>query len=157
MAAKQVLKVPGQYEAIRRICEFVSEGARDAGLDEDAVFHVELCCDEASTNIIEHAYGAESQGEITVTYEATGDEFKITLHDNGRAFDPHEVPPPSLPTVAEESSEPLPPDDVIDSLKVGGLGIYFMRNLMDEVYFDFDTHGGNTLILVKKIPKGSKQ
>ena len=62
------LTVPGRYDEIKRICEFVAAGATKAGFDEDTVFHMELCCDEASTNIIEHAYGREDAGNIEISY-----------------------------------------------------------------------------------------
>lgn len=150
MGHKHVLRVPGRYEQVKNICEFVSNGAREAGLDEDAVFHVELCCDEASTNIIEHAYGAEGVGEIVVSYEYDDDAFTVSLRDNGRSFNPNDVPPPPLPEVAAGEADPPPPEDVLERLQVGGLGIHFMRNLMDEVHFDF-AEEGNTLVMVKKI------
>ena len=152
MTDKQELTIPGQYSQIRQLCEFVAAGASQAGLDEGAVFHVELCCDEAATNIIEHAYGAEDVGDITVDYEATVDTFTIRLHDNGRSFEPAFVPEPDLP-VDDSTAD----DDAVQNLKIGGLGIHFMRNLMDEVYFNFDMDKGNTLVLIKKIPQGKPQ
>ena len=147
----RTLRVPGRYEQIRTICEFVSDGAREAGLDEDAIFQVELSCDEACTNIIEHAYGAEDVGDITVTYQFTGDEFKIILRDNGRSFDFDAVPPPSLPGEPAENSTEPPSDEAIQNLQVGGLGIHFMRNLMDDICFSHDEQKGNTLVMIKKV------
>ena len=153
MGKGQTLTVPGRYDQIQVICKFVSAGARDAGLVADVVFHLELCCDEASTNIIEHAYGAEDVGQITVTYEISGQEFRVTLRDNGRPFDPNTVPEPKLP---REYSEPndVALGDIMDSLQVGGLGIHFMRKLMDEVHYSFNGKHGNTLVLVKRIDQG---
>lgn len=145
---QRVLTVPGRYEQVKTICDFVSDGAREAGLDDDAVFHVELCCDEASTNIIEHAYGAEDAGDITVAYEYDELAFTVRLQDNGRSFDPANVPPPPLPSVMDNAP---PPEEIVDSLQVGGLGIHFIRNLMDEVRYEFSP-SGNTLIMVKNIP-----
>ncbi|MCA9961687.1 MAG: ATP-binding protein [Chloroflexota bacterium] len=150
MGKKHVLTVPGRYDQIKNIVQFVANGASQAGLDEDAVFHVELCCDEACTNIIEHAYGGEDEGNIVVSYETVTDTFQITIHDNGRTFNPASVPPPAF------EMAPMPPDaspdDYIDQLKIGGLGIHFMRKLMDEVHFDFDPATGNTLVMIKKFP-----
>ncbi len=145
MGVKHVLTVPGRYEEIQKICQFVAEGAAESGLDETAVFHIELACDEACTNIIEHAYGGEDKGEINISWQLKDSTFTITLHDNGRSFNPEAVPQPALP--------PTPPDSAsspdIDNVKVGGLGIHFMRQLMDDVQFDFDEKEGNTLVLVK--------
>lgn len=156
MGKKQVLTVPGRYDQIQVICEFVAEGAREAGMEDDDVFQVELCCDEASTNIIEHAYGGEDKGTITITVEASSEAFQVTLHDKGRAFDPDDVPaPPVLTSASSTDKEAV--DDVIESLQVGGLGIHFMRNLMDEVHYEFDNSEGNTLVMVKKIGQGGEQ
>lgn len=145
MGVKHVLTVPGRYEEIQKICQFVAEGAAESGLDETAVFHIELACDEACTNIIEHAYGGEGKGEIAISWQLKDSTFTVTFHDNGRSFNSDAVPQPALP--------PTPPDPAaspdIDNVKVGGLGIHFMRQLMDDVQFDFDEKEGNTLVLVK--------
>ena len=151
MSNEQVLIVPGRYDQIQVICEFVSAGARQAGLDADEVFHMELCCDEASTNIIEHAYGAEGVGEITVTYEISEEAFTVTLHDDGSPFDPDDVPKPTFPP-ADNDGNDAALGDIMNSLRIGGLGIHFMRKLMDDVHFSFNGQKGNTLVLTKKIP-----
>jgi len=150
MDKEQILTVPGRYDQIQVICKFVSAGALEAGLNKDDVFHVELCCDEATTNIIEHAYGAEDLGPITVTYEISEEAFTVTLQDDGRPFVPDDVPEPKLPKIGSTSQgEAL--DDILNSLQIGGLGIHFMRQLMDEVYFSFNGARGNTLVLVKNL------
>jgi serine/threonine-protein kinase RsbW len=156
MDEEQVLTVPGRYDQIRAITEFVKAGGKAAGLDEDAVFHLELCCDEASTNIIEHAYGAENVGAITVHCEATPTAFTVTFLDHGSPFDPNDVPEPA--TFDDEDNSPEPAlSEFLDNLKVGGLGIHFMRKLMDEVHYSFDGEQGNRLTLVKYIFGGGGQ
>ena len=143
MSNKHSLTISGQYEHIKQICDFISAGAEQAGLDEHTIFQVELACDEACTNIIEHAYGGEGNGTITATWEATPHTFTITLQDNGRGFDPDAVKEPAF---VKPDTNPDP-----NQLKVGGLGIHFMRNLMDEIRYQFDETQGNTLIMVKNI------
>ncbi|MCA9899412.1 MAG: ATP-binding protein [Anaerolineales bacterium] len=145
MADKHVQTFPGRYEEIQKICQFVANGAAASGLDATAVFHIELACDEACTNVIEHAYGGEDQGEIRVSWQLLDKAFTIVIHDNGRSFDPDAVPKPALPKLPDDA----PPPDIED-VKVGGLGIHFMEQLMDEVVFSFDDGTGNTLTLVKK-------
>jgi serine/threonine-protein kinase RsbW len=154
MAETATLQVAGRYDQIQTLCAFVAAAARRAGLGKDDVFHLELCCDEASTNIIEHAYGAENKGEISVTYEAHQDQFKVILRDDGRPFDPAGVPPPPLLQQEDAAQNPAL-SDFLDHLQVGGLGIYFMRELMDEVIYEFDEAGGNKLVLIKNIEPGS--
>ena len=149
MGEKRVQTFPGRYEAIQEICQFVADGAAKYGLEETAVFHIELACDEACTNIIEHAYGGEDLGQITVSWQYKKGTFTITLHDHGRTFNPNNIPKPNLPPKIKDAPDPPPPLE-IDSVKVGGLGLHFMRQLMDNVHFEFDDELGNTLTLVKK-------
>ena len=140
MGKKHVLTVPGRYDKIKEICQFVTQGAEKAGLGETAVFHIELACDEACTNIIEHAYNGENIGDIIVDWQIIDDQFVITLLDNGHPFDTTQIP---------HVSDAANPDEI----KIGGLGIHFMRQLMDEVHFS-ENPSGNKLVMKKKIPSG---
>jgi anti-anti-sigma factor len=72
-----------------------------------------------------------------------GNRFIMTLHDKGRSFDPNEVPTPDIQSPLEER-------------QAGGLGIYLMTRLMDEVRFDFDPQQGNLLTMVKYITPASR-
>ena len=140
MNQENQLTVPGRYDQVRLICDFVAEGARLAQFDDKTVFHIELACDEACTNIIEHAYEGENQGNITAIWQIDNQQFVITLADTGKPFDPDSVPEPIAPA---ESSGGL------DNLKVGGLGLHFMKKLMDDVRFAFTEEKGNQLIMTK--------
>ncbi|MCA9966394.1 MAG: ATP-binding protein [Anaerolineales bacterium] len=141
LVKRHELTVPGHYAQVQRVCQFVADGARRAGFGEDELFRIELCCDEAATNIIEHAYGGEGIGSITVSYQDKGDRFEIVLRDNGRSFDPTTVPaPPDLTT--------LPADP--QALPVGGFGLHLIKQLMDEVQFTFDPRKGNRLKMMKQ-------
>lgn len=138
MGKKHVLTVAGRYDEIKTVCQFVTQGAAEAGLDETAVFHIELACDEACTNVIEHAYGGEDNGSITISWQVEAGMFVITIIDNGRAFNVDQIP-----TVPDTSN--------IENLKIGGLGIHFMRKLMDDVQFSSETPTGNKLVMRKKM------
>jgi anti-sigma regulatory factor (Ser/Thr protein kinase) len=152
MGEENVLIVPGRYDQIRKIIDFVTTGGLAAGLDEKTLFHLELCCDEASTNIIEHAYGAEDVGNIKVCYQVANQAFKVTFQDYGHPFSPNDVVEP-VPYNA--FNDILDPDlgEFLNNMRVGGLGIHFMRKLMDEVNYNFDPEKGNKLTLVKYMPE----
>jgi serine/threonine-protein kinase RsbW len=128
---------PGTLENVSRICEFVVKGAREAGLDDNAVYQVELAVDEACTNIIEHAYRGESKGVIECSYQVNKGSLTVVLQDYGRSFNPNKVPVPNV-------KGPL------KNLKARGAGLYLIRNLMDEVHFEFSKKDGNRLTLVKR-------
>lgn len=135
------LVIPARYAAVAGACAFCSTAAGDAGLSEHAAFHVQMAVDEACTNIIEHAYEGEDRGEISVLCRIEPGQLTIVLRDQGRQFDPTTVPPPKLGMLLEET-------------EVGGLGLYFMRQVMDEVRFRFGA-AGNELMMVKRGPSGS--
>ena len=143
MGQKRRLTVPGRYEKIKNICDFVSEGARKAGFGEDGIFQVQLACDEACTNIIEHTYGGEDGGEITVTWDVGKEDFTVVIEDDGKRFDPSDIPPPPVPPAVKDEH----------NLQVGGLGVFFMRKLMDNVSFAYEEGSGNILTMSKRIPE----
>ena len=144
MSQDTQLTVPGRYDQIRLICEFVAEGARLANFDDKTIFHIELACDEACTNIIEHAYEGEDREDITISWEINDHEFVIVLTDTGQPFDPEGVPEPPAPDTMEGLTR-------LDDLKVGGLGLHFMKKLMDDVRFAFAGEKGNRLTMIKQL------
>ena len=126
---------PGRFESLEKISIFIKQAAKEAGLDEDATYSVELAVDEACSNIIEHAYGAEDLGEIDCTCEVEASAFRIIIRDTGEPFNPDAVPKVDTSLSLEERSP-------------GGAGVFLMRKVMDEVSFEF-TPDGNILTMVK--------
>ena len=104
---------------------------------EEGIFEIQVAVDEACTNIIKYAYSGKG-GIIIVTCEMKGNDLVITIRDKGKPFDPASVPSPDLG-----------PD--LDKRKIGGLGIYLMRKLMDDVSYSFDAEKGNTLVMRKTL------
>jgi anti-anti-sigma factor len=137
------LTVSASLDSLGRISDFVVASAQAAGLDEHAVWEVQLAVDEAATNIILHAYGDRGMdGLITVRTEFTGHEFVINMRDTGTPFDPNNVPKPDLTSPLEERT-------------TGGLGLYLMRKLMDRVEFHFDPAGYNLLTMSKRLDQSN--
>ncbi len=102
----------------------------------DSIADIELAVDEAATNIIDHAYGGEGEGEIECSYRVIPEGIEVILHDHGKPFDPEAVAQPDL-TSDVCCREPR------------GLGLHFMRSLMDSVEFSFNGQGGNLLTMTK--------
>jgi serine/threonine-protein kinase RsbW len=133
-------KFPASYDSLESIGEFSSRAAKEAGFDDNSVYEVQLAVDEAATNIIEHAYGGEGMGDILISYEVAPETLILRLHDHGKPFDPKLVKNPRLHLKLEDVSS-------------RGLGIFWMRKLMDEVRFEFSLDGGNTLTMMKNRPR----
>jgi serine/threonine-protein kinase RsbW len=133
----QTATFPARFDSLAAVSEFVTRAAEAAGLDARAVYAVQLAVDEACTNIIEHAYGGEGRGDIECTCMVNENGLTVILRDYGRPFDPTSVPEPDLHASIEDR-------------KVRGLGLYFIRQLMDQVRFEFTADSGNVLTVVKR-------
>jgi anti-sigma regulatory factor (Ser/Thr protein kinase) len=132
---KSVFKA--NFQSLDSIRGFVGQSAQEAALSDRDIYAVQLAADEASTNIIQHAYGGEGEAEIEIECEVLPGKLTIIFRDQGKSFDPSSVPEPNVKASLSER-------------KVGGLGMYLIRNLMDEVRYIPAVDGGNTLTLVKQ-------
>lgn len=131
------LKVRAKPENLARIAAFVNDAAERWGLGPKETFDIQMAVDEACTNIIEHGYEGDTSGMIEIRCRQTDDECTIKIRDHGRNFDPDAVPEPDVQAPLEERP-------------VGGLGLFFMRQLMDEVEFHFGEEEGNVLVMKKR-------
>ncbi len=118
------------------IREFVSRSGRELDLDEREIYDLQLAVDEACTNIIQHAYDGQG-GAMEVTVEPDKGGVRVTVRDWGTPFEFQKVPVPDVAAPLEQRG-------------VGGLGLFLMHQVMDDIIFDFDAVQGNTLTMVKR-------
>ena len=102
-----------------------------AGWGKKTTEEILLAVDEALTNIIRHAYQGNS-GKMTISVLSSADKIEIVLEDQGTKFDPTQVPSPELPRH-----------------RPGGLGVHFIRTIMDQMIYDDQGPAGNRLRLIK--------
>jgi len=134
----QTLQFTAKFEYLDEIRDFVGGIATQGGFNEKDVYNIKLATDEAASNIIEHAYEGVSDGILEISCGLQETSITIILVDHGESFDPSEVPLPNLKADLSER-------------KVGGLGIYLMRKLMDGVHYEADPKNNrNTLTLIKR-------
>ncbi len=143
LSGMQTITLTATLAALSHITAFITDATEQLGLDERATWQVQLAVDEAATNIIQYAYDINAPGNITIGWKYADQNLVVTLLDQGRQFDPHGIAPPNLESPLEER-------------QVGGLGIYLMTRLMDEVRFDFDPQSGNLLTMIKHIPGSTR-
>jgi serine/threonine-protein kinase RsbW len=132
------LRVKSKTENLSVIRDFVSKKALDAGLPMATAENIMLAVDEACTNIIKHAYKSSPEGEIILNIDYNEKKFTITIIDYGKSFEPERVPLPNLQKYYREH-------------KVGGLGIYLMKSLMDDVEYTSIPGKYNQVLLSKNI------
>jgi serine/threonine-protein kinase RsbW len=127
-----------RFETLDAIRVFVADAARQAGLNEKDIYSVQLAADEAASNIIEHAYEGVADGQIEISIGVADDSFHIIMRDQGKPFDPEAIAEPDVNAALEKRF-------------VGGLGLFFMRKLMDEVRFEHSSATGNVLMMRKHL------
>jgi serine/threonine-protein kinase RsbW len=122
---------------IERLGHLVEQFADRNDLSSETAFHVNLALDEVVTNVIMHGYRDAGRHEILVRLELGIETLTVQVEDDGRPFNPMDVPPPDLELGIEDRP-------------IGGLGIHFVRSVMTSV--DYRRAGGhNVLTMLKQI------
>ncbi len=130
------ITLPAKLENLDKGINFILEGARGAGFDDKKLSQIKLACEEIIVNIINYAY-PEKEGSMDVEYTLRDDgAFQIQISDEGIPFDPLSLPEPDIGAPLEER-------------KIGGLGIYLVRKVMDEVTYR-RVDNKNVITLLKK-------
>ncbi len=133
------LKIPNETSRLAEVREAVREVVSESGFPEGELNRLTLAVDESVTNVMEHAYEDDLEGElfIEISLKSSASEFVACICDRGKAFDPTHVPDPNLSSHVEEGRR-------------HGLGIFLVRRIMDEVSYTSDPDGRNELKLTKR-------
>jgi serine/threonine-protein kinase RsbW len=130
-----VRTIASDASEIQGISAALETAMRDRGFPEDDILDTQLAVEEAITNIIEHGY-QDTRGEITVSCRAGDRTVVVRLEDRAGPFNPLAHPEPDLSGNREDR-------------EIGGLGIFLIRQVMDEVRYRFE-EGKNILVLTKQ-------
>ena len=132
------LIVKSKTENLSLIRDFISSQAASSGISAEQIENIMLAVDEACTNIIKHAYKSFPEGDIVIKLEFNNQKLIISIIDHGNTFDPSAVPDPDLQKYYRNG-------------KVGGLGMYLMKTLMDDVKYISVPGKYNKVLLSKSI------
>ena len=122
---------------ITRLYEFIEEIGNDFSLSPDIVFNLNLVLEEAVVNVINYAYPKEDHQYIYLSATMKDGSIVLVLTDTGKEFDPTAAPEADITLSADER-------------QIGGLGIFLIRQIMNEVKYE-RIEGKNVLTLEKKI------
>lgn len=106
-----------------------------AGFNKEAILDTQLAVEEAITNVIVHGY-KKPGCDISIICRVTLNRAEIQLIDSAPPFNPLSLPEPDIDADVEER-------------QIGGLGIYLLRQVMDEISYRYED-GKNILVLVKQ-------
>lgn len=104
--------------------------------DDNILDNIELAFNEAYANISRHAYNCGTKGPVQIEIFVQDDMLEIRLEDYGKSFNPDEIKDPDFQNLGES-----------------GLGIWFMRQFLDDLVYESGSRGQNVLRLIKRIPQ----
>ena len=127
-----IFKIESTPDKVKEVRDAIRPLLENASFNEETVNNLLVALGEAVTNAIRHSYGNDPSGKIIVSLEDNSTGITFRIRDFGKKIDLSKIKEPVLP-----------PD------KPGGLGIYFMQTIMDEMRYNTEHTEGNELILSK--------
>lgn len=114
------ITLAAERERLEALTGFLHGFWTEVGLPEEALFHFDLALEELFLNVA--SYGVEEGRipQVTVELAHEGNAVRMTLQDDGPAFNPLHAP---------EADTSLP----IEQRQIGGLGIHLVRKTMDSM------------------------
>ncbi|MBI2191419.1 MAG: anti-sigma regulatory factor [Planctomycetes bacterium] len=137
------LCVPARTDSLHLIRYVVLHGAIQFGFPEEDAAKIEMATDEACSNVIVHGYGVARSDRnhpplyIYIYFEP--DRILIRIVDKAKPFSPL-------------SHGDVQIHEYLKQGKLGGLGIFIMKALVDEITHQYSEGEGNKLELVKFLP-----
>ncbi len=130
------LRFPSDAKYLNMVHELTRLLAETTGFETAEAEKIALAVDEATTNVVQHAYGGEQDHEIEVHFDPEGDCLKIVIFHEGKPLESMPVPEFAL-------------DDLVAEHKTGGLGLTIMRQMMDKVEHTKAGTGKNMCVMVR--------
>ena len=134
---KKEIKIKNQVGELEKVNTFIEEIGDELQLDMELLMNLNLVMEEMVSNVIFYAYPEGKTADIELSAECTGHTLTFVLSDKGREFDP---------TMKEDIDTGTDPAD----RELGGLGIYIVKNIMNEVTYQ-RLEGKNLLTMRKDL------
>ncbi len=142
--AQSHLELQSQLDELARVWPWVEALAAEYSIPAETQFAIQLCLEEALSNIIRHGYRDQPDQPITVDCATPAGtlELVFTVEDRAPAFDP------LAPSAVEMAAAPTS----IDQLQAGGQGIRLMRRFAGSLAYQ-RLPGGNRLSIGFALPR----
>ncbi len=132
------LTLTASLENLDQVLDFVHRQLEAADCSERIIGQVDLAVEELYTNIANYAY-CPQPGEAKIRCAVQGDPLQVVIGftDQGKPYNPLQREDPDVTAGAEDR-------------KIGGLGVFLAKKLMDELDYEFKD-GSNVLTIRKRI------
>ena len=131
------ITVDATLDNLEVVQNFVSEELENQGCSMKVMMQIEIAVEEIYVNIVHYAYNPEV-GKATVRCEVTEDPMQVIIQflDSGVPFDPMAKEDADITLSAEERD-------------IGGLGIFMVKQSMDEVKYEYKD--GKNVLTIRKV------
>ena len=119
---------------IRKVTDWVDAELESLGCPPKTMMQIDVAIDELFTNIASYAY-PQGTGAAVIRFEHGDGMVSITFEDEGIPYDPLQKPDPDVTLSAKER-------------KVGGLGVFLVKNLMDSM--EYQRKDGRNVVTIRK-------
>ena len=136
------LKLSCCTSALVELRSFLQRSLEAYGFSEVDRHQVTLAVEEVCTNLIIHSHASNPKEVIYLEVKELKEKLAIEITDKGDAFNLLEYEVPDLKKVIEEKRK-------------GGIGIYLVKKIMDEIEFE-SKNGENTCRLIKNFPDANR-
>ncbi len=136
MNVLMTLALPARLENLEEWLKSVSGCAASQGFDRKRIREIEVAAEEALVNICNYAY-PERNGEVEVACGLDGNRFIIEIIDSGIPFDVTSLPDPDITADA-------------DKRKIGGLGVFLIKKIADEVRYRRENNRNILSLIIEK-------
>ena len=125
-----------RLDMLDELRSFVESASRFSGLVSDDIFAFKLAVDELCTNIIQYGFEEDKPGLLTLFFDIEDEKARLIIRDDGKFFSPQQAQSPDIEAEWNER-------------ELGGLGIHFVKELMDNVTYNRIDDKVNQYILEK--------
>ncbi|MCZ8516231.1 anti-sigma B factor RsbW [Paenibacillus filicis] len=138
------LTVPAEAEFIDLVRLTLYGISSKLGFSYEEIEDMKVAVAEACNNVVVHAYEPGAAGEMEVRFERVEGGLRIAVKDHGPSFD-YEEKARRAGSLHDKS---------LNEINIGGLGIYLMQALMDEV--EVRTQAGTEVLLTKRLSRSEE-
>jgi len=139
---KREINIPSKIENLREVEKLIDEVTNECKLSSEKYGNVFIATLEAANNAILHGNKLDENKDVNIKFSWSEKELNLTIIDQGKGFDPKSIELPKM-------------EDYFAEIRVGGLGIYLMKTLMDEVDYTIRPGVGNEVRMVKYFVKNN--
>lgn len=131
--SRHELVIPNRIPSLRQMSAWLNGTLKDMGMNEQVLFHFDLCANEAVSNVIGYAFPDAGEHLITVRITRMDDRLSLEIEDDGMPFNPL-TKPRNIPAASLEEAE------------IGGLGVDLIRHYMDD--YTYRREAGRNILMM---------